>query len=205
VLDYAREGYLPEVLVSFMATLGWNDGTEQEIFTVDELIQKFSLDRVQKNGARFDKQHLLWVNGTFIRQLPPDDLHARAKGFWPAEAASYDDAYKKQVLALVQERLKFFAELPQLTEFFFKDLPVNPALWEEHKQLKKLVPAEIRSLLKRAKAALEQSDFSANDLTEHLNNLLEQTGQNRPSCSALSASPPPKHPPAPAWPRPWPS
>lgn len=177
VLDYAREGYLPEALVNFMASLGWNDGTEQEIFSRQELIEKFSLDRVQKSGAKFDEQRLLWMNGAHVRALPLDDLYARSKDFWPAEAANYDDDYKKRVLALVQERLKYFAELPALTSFFFKDLPVNPSLWTEHKQLKKLSNEEIKNLLEKAKATLNESGFSTDDLTTRTNALLEQSGQ----------------------------
>lgn len=177
VLDYAREGFLPEALVNFMATLGWNDGTEQELFTTQELIQKFSLDRVQKGGAKFDEQRLMWMNGSFIRTLPLDELYRRSQDYWPAAAASYDDGYKKQVLGLVQERLKYFAELPKLTDFFFTDLPVNPELWTVHKQLKKLEAGEMRHLLKAARETLQDSDFTVNDLTDRLNNLLEQTGQ----------------------------
>ena len=56
VLDYIREGYLPEALVNFIVSLGWNDGTEQEIFAIQELLDKFSLDRVQRSGAHFDEQ-----------------------------------------------------------------------------------------------------------------------------------------------------
>jgi len=61
VLDYIRDGYLSETMMSFIATLGWNDGTEQEVFTKDELIEKFSLARVQRSGARFDEKRLLWM------------------------------------------------------------------------------------------------------------------------------------------------
>lgn len=177
VLDYIREGYLPEALINFIASLGWNDGTEQEIFSVDELIQKFSLDRVQRSGARFDEQRLQWMNGSHIRSLSIDELYALTANYWPAEAESYDDNYKKQVLGLIQERLKFLAEIPELTNFFFVDLPVNPSLISEHKQLKKLQPGEAKSLLEQAKATLEQSDFSVQDLTDRLNQLLEATGQ----------------------------
>jgi len=177
VLAYAREGFMPETILNFLASLGWNDGTEQEIFTVQELIEKFSLDRVQKGGAGFDEQRLVWMSGVHIRALPLDELYERSQGFWPAEAEHYDEHYKKQVLSLVQERLKYFAELPELTAFFFKDLPVNPELWTSHKQLKKLGPAELKKLLEQSKTALEQSDFSAEALTRVLNTLLEQTGQ----------------------------
>lgn len=177
VLDYVRDGYLPESLVSFIATLGWNDGTEQEVYTPDELIKKFSLDRVQKSGARFDEQRLKWVNGHFIRQLPLDDLYEKTKGFWPPEAEKSDDDYKKKVLALVQERLKYFAELPDLTKFFFVDLPVDPKLISEHKQLKKLSKEELKQLLEKARDALAHSSFTPEDLIEKLNKLLEDTDQ----------------------------
>lgn len=177
ILDYAREGYLPEALVNFMATLGWNDGTEQEIFTVDELIQKFSLERVQRSGARFDEQRLLWMNGAHTRMLKLDDLYERVTGYWPEEAEHYNEEYRKLVLGLVQERLKYFAELPDLTMFFFSDLPINPNLWQDHKQLKKLEQGELKKLLETSKAELEQSDFSVDDLTDRLNKLLEATGQ----------------------------
>ncbi|HXR49658.1 MAG TPA: glutamate--tRNA ligase [Verrucomicrobiae bacterium] len=177
VLDYIRDGFLPEALVSFIATLGWNDGTEQEVFTRQELIEKFSLARVQRSGAQFDERRLLWINGSFIRQLALDELFGKVREFWPPEAAEASDDYKKLVLGLVQERLKYFAELPELTSFFFADLPINPELISEHKQLKKLSHDELRSLLEQAKASLESSNFTLDDLTPRLNQLLEQTGQ----------------------------
>jgi glutamyl-tRNA synthetase len=177
VLDYLRQGYLPAALVNFIASLGWNDGSEQELFTVEELIQKFSLDHVQRSGARFDERRLQWMNGAYIRGLTPDTIYTLCQDYWPPEAADYDEAYKKQVLGLVQERLKYLAELPELTIFFFSDLPINPELISGHKQLKKLSDAELRELLAGAQATLQQSDFSVEDLTERLNQLLEQTGQ----------------------------
>jgi glutamyl-tRNA synthetase len=177
ILDYRQEGYLPETMISFLATLGWNDGTEQETFTVNELIDKFSLDRVQKSGAHFDERRLIWLNGHFIRGLNPDELYERVAGFWPKSAQKYDESYKKKVLALVQERLKYFAELPELTGFFFEDLPVNPKLINEHKQLKKYDKSELKKYLEKAKQSLEESDFSEADLAGRLNLLLEETDE----------------------------
>lgn len=177
VLDYIREGYLPEAMVNFIASLGWNDGTEQETFTIQELIEKFSLERVQRSGARFDEQRLLWMNGWHIRQLSLDELYQRVTDFWPQEAADFGDDYKKRVLALTQERLKYFAELPTLTNFFFADLPPNMALITANKQLKKLEQSELKSLLEKASITLAASDFGVEDLTNRLNELLESTGQ----------------------------
>jgi glutamyl-tRNA synthetase len=180
VLDYIRDGFLPAALVNFIASMGWNDGSEQEIFSIDELVQKFSLAKVQKSGARFDEQRLLWMNGAHIRALDIDTIYTLCQSpydYWPSEAADFPEDYRRQVLSLVQERLKFFKELPELTRFFFVDLPVNPELISGHKQLKKVEPTELKALLQTSRTALEASDFSVDDLTRILNGLLEQTGQ----------------------------
>lgn len=183
ILEYREEGYLPEAMRNFLASLGWNDGTEQEVFTTEELVQKFSLDRVQKSGARFDERRLLWLNGAHIRILPLEKL-AKIIGnkpggatFWPPEAFNFDETYRLDVLGLVQERLKFFSELPELSIFFFIDLPVDMTLVDTNKQLKKFTHAELSIMLEQAKASLEESTFETQDLTDRLNQLLETTGQ----------------------------
>ena len=177
VLDYIRDGYLPETLVNFIASLGWNDGTEQELFTTEELIAKFSLEHVQRSGARFDEKRLEWMNGANIRGLALDELYARSQNYWPAAAAEADDNYKRQVLGLLQERLKFLAEIPHLTDFFFIDLPLDPTLITTNKQLRKYAAAELAAWLQTSRDKLAQSDFSSSNLTEHLNTLLTVTGQ----------------------------
>lgn len=177
ILDYKKEGYLPEAMLNFLASMGWNDGTEQEIFSRDELIQKFSLERIQRAGARFDEKRLDWMNGSWIRSLKLDDIYTRSQGFWPTSAEHYDDDYKKAVLGLVQERLKYFAELPSLSNFFFEDLPANMELITGNKQLKKVDTAELHTLLEQAAETLMDSDFTVEDLQNRLNDLLEKTGQ----------------------------
>jgi len=174
VLDYREQGFLPEALLNFMATIGWNDGTEQEIFTVAELIDKFSLDRVQKSGGIFDEKRLVWLNGAHIRRLSLDDLYDRVAAFWPASAASFDEDYKKNVLQLVHERLKFLAELPELTEFFFTEPTVTPDVFVANKQLKKLTPEKRTSMVQAVIAELDQSDFSEADLETRLRPLVEK-------------------------------
>ena len=176
VLDYQEEGYLPEAIVNFLATLGWNNGTEQEVFSTKELIQKFDVSKVQRSGARFDEQRLLWLNGAHIRNLQIEELYKLVGNFWPKEAEGSSDEYKKKVLVLTQERLKYFAELPKLTKFFFINLPVDPQLISTNKKLKKLDTQELKSLLESTVNKLKQSDFSVGDLTNKLNELLEETG-----------------------------
>lgn len=177
VLDYIRDGYLPEAMMSFIATLGWNDGTEQEVFTRDELIVKFSLNRVGRSGARFDEKRLLWMNGQFIRELELDDLYGRVADFWPESAAGAEEAYKRQVLALAQDRLKTLRDLPALTDYFFRTPETDWSLIDSNKQLKKLERDEIRSLLLAASDALAATEWSSEAIQDCLNRLLDTTGQ----------------------------
>lgn len=177
VLDYLRDGYLPETMVNFIASLGWNDGTEQEIFTVDELIGKFSLARVQHSGARFDEKRLEWMNGQHIRRLSVDELYERLAPFWPASAATASEDYKKQLTGLIQDRLKTLADLPLLTSYFFERPKPDWSLIESNKQLKKLSPEERADLLHEARTILAIAEFSSENLQDILNTLLEKTGQ----------------------------
>ncbi len=178
VLDYLRDGYLPETMMSFIATLGWNDGTTQEVFTHDELVTKFSLDHVQRSGARFDEKRLSWMNGHFIRALPLDELCERVCDFWPASAADADESYKKQVLALVQDRLKSLADLPMMSDYFFAEPLVDTSLISNNKQLKKLEKSEITHILQTAHDELsELKDWSPTAIQDVLNGLLESLQQ----------------------------
>ena len=177
VLDYIKDGYLPDALISFIATLGWNDGTDQEVFTRDQLIEKFDLSRVGKSGAQFDMRRLNWVNGHFIRQIPLDELYANSKGYWPEEAADATEDYKKLVLGLIQERLKFLSEIPELTRFFFIDLPIDMSLIDDNKQLKKQEKSRLVELLQTATKSFEENDFTSENIQNNLNTLLEETGE----------------------------
>lgn len=178
VLDYIRDGYLPETMMSFIATLGWNDGTEQEVFTKNELIEKFSLSRVQKSGARFDEKRLLWMNGHFIRELTIDELTDRVEYFWPESAKKHSESYKKRVLTLTQDRLKTFKDLPILTSYFFEEPTPNYELITTNKQLKKMSSEEITNLLHIVKNEFNDlQDWTSESIQECLNNLLEKTGQ----------------------------
>lgn len=177
ILDYKRDGYLPEAMMNFLATLGWNDGTEQEIFSEEELINKFSLDRVQRSGARFDEQRLLWMNGQWIRNLELADLYERVREFWPEEANGATNDFKMQILELVQDRLKTLRDLPALTSFFFTEPDIDMSLIESNKQLKKMSREEQINLLTTAHDALAEAEFTPETIQNTLNQLLETTGQ----------------------------
>lgn len=176
VTDYRQDGILPETMLNFLASLGWNDGTTQEIFTKEELINKFSLKRVQKSGARFDEKRLLWMNAQWIKRLDLDDLHQRCQNFWGEAGKLADLAHQKKVLRLVQERLKTLSDLPNLSEYFFNEPIINWQMINNDKQLKKLSKHDQITILKLAVKHLETSDYTDEAIQNTLNHILEESG-----------------------------
>lgn len=118
VLNYQSEGYLPEAIINFLAHLGWNDGTTKELYTQKELINAFSLERIQKSPAVFDEERLGWFNAHYLRQLSAEELLNISRKFWPEAAKSIDDTFKKRMLQIMRERLRFLGELPELSKIF---------------------------------------------------------------------------------------
>ena len=182
VTEYRDDGVLPEAMLNYLACLGWNDGTEQEIYTKDELIKAFSLDRIQTSGARYDETKLLWMNGQWLRRLfaeeGTDALYARTERFWPASASNATDDYKKQVLSIIYDRLKTLSDLRSMTDYFFKDPDIDLEMLVKNKFLKKLSESELESLLKKVIQKLTDiKDWNADSLQQTLNSLLEETGK----------------------------
>jgi len=175
VLDYIKDGYLVETLINFMASLGWNDGTTQEIFSVKELIEKFDLSHVQKSGANFDEKRLNWMNGAHIRNLSLDELFELVKDKLPEQSKNFDEDYSKKVVGLLQERLKTLNEVSELSTFFFEEPKINLELINEHKQLSKEEYSTLKKWLELTHKKLESSTFDVEDITNKLNELLEET------------------------------
>jgi len=131
VTEYRDEGYLPEALFNFLALLGWALDDKTELFSREELVAAFSLDRVGKTAAVFNKPKLDWMNGVYIRALPLEEFAHRALPYLerdlPASVGRpLDAAYVSRVAALVQERTKVLSELAALCEFFFVDTLTYP-------------------------------------------------------------------------------
>ena len=182
VTEYRDDGVLAEAMLNYLACLGWNDGTEQEIYTKDELIKHFSLDRIQNSGARYDETKLLWMNGQWIRRIADeqgiDALYARTKGFWPQSADGASDERKMQVLSIIYDRLKTLSDLRTMTDYFFKDPELDLDMLIHNKYLKKLSESELESLLKASIAKLSMlSTWDADSLQSTLNDLLGETGK----------------------------
>jgi glutamyl-tRNA synthetase len=126
--EYQREGYLPDAMVNFLALLGWSLDDRTELLSRPELMAHFSLDRVGKTGAIFNKEKLEWMNGVYLRRLSLAEFAHQAMPFLDRDlpksiARPLDEGYVGQVVALIQERAKTLAEVPRLADFFFIDVP----------------------------------------------------------------------------------
>lgn len=182
VTEYRNDGVLAEAMLNYLACLGWNDGTEQEIYTKDELIKAFKIERIQTSGARYDETKLLWLNGQWLRRIfdenGVDALYERTVGFWPESANKATDEYKKKVLSIIYDRLKLLSDLRTMTGYFFEDPSIDLDMLLQNKFLKKLAESEIEQMLKETISALSSlSEWDAEHLQESLNELLTATGK----------------------------
>ena len=182
VTEYRDDGVLAEAMLNYLACLGWNDGTEQEIYTKDELIDRFSLERIQTSGARYDETKLLWLNGQWIRKIFDEQgaeaLYARTKEFWPDSAAQATDDYKLEVLSIIYDRLKTLSDLNTMTGYFFEDPRIDMDILINNKFLKKLSESEIENLLKVSIEKLTNlQKWDVDNLQDALNSLLAETGK----------------------------
>jgi glutamyl-tRNA synthetase len=190
IRDYKELGYLPEAIVNFIALLGWNPGTDQEIFSMDELIEQFDLQRVQKSGAVFNIDKLNSLNGHYIRAKSDEEYLKVARPFLstltlpspikgegkrkapsPLVGEGWGEGYINQVLLLFKDRVKILSELPELTSYFFRDdLQISKELL--------IGKAEAAKTLEMLKSALEVlsglKDFSAEKIEKELRALAEK-------------------------------
>jgi glutamyl-tRNA synthetase len=122
---FRERGFLPEAFVNMLAMLGWNDGTDQEIFTMDELVEKFSLERVHKSGAKFDYEKAKWFNHEWIKQLPVEKWQQVVKDdFTKRGLQIQNDAQFFKVLDLVKDRCSLLTDFYEQSKFFF-EAPVS--------------------------------------------------------------------------------
>jgi glutamyl-tRNA synthetase len=123
VEDYKKKGYLPEALVNFVAFLGWNPGDEREVFSLDELIQEFSLERVGKAGAVFNLEKLNWLNFQHLRKKPDNEVLAMLKGHLEEAAigsGEWSDRYLLSVISAMRERVTFIKDFTENGLYFFR-------------------------------------------------------------------------------------
>jgi glutamyl-tRNA synthetase len=139
VMEYARQGYLPEAMVNFLALLGWSPGTDRELFTRDELVEAFALEGISGGNAVFNPEKLEWFNAQYIARLAPVELAARlrprfeAAGLWDDRYLGDRHAWFFAVLELLRPRAKRLGDFVEAGRFFFADtIQYDPAAVEKH-------------------------------------------------------------------------
>ena len=139
-IGFKERGFLPEALINLLALLGWNDGTDKEIFSIDELIAQFSLARVHKGGAKFDYEKAKWFNQEWIKRTSNDQLASLVKPFYDdAQIEVHEPAYLVKVIGLIKDRCHLLTDFITQGSFFFKapteiDTASILTKWEEKKQ-----------------------------------------------------------------------
>jgi len=160
---YREEGYFPEAVVNFLAFLGWNPGTEQEIFSLDELIQGFELQRVHKSGARFDPDKIKWYNHHYMQNYSNDVLAKLFKST-RSELTEFDENFISLAVGLIKERATFVADFWELSRYFF----ISPLFYDE-KASKKTLKDDTKEILNEILNQVTSiSDFSAAKLHENI-------------------------------------
>ena len=176
ILAYKEMGYLPEAMVNYLVRLGWSHG-DQEIFTGQELIEKFSLDHVQKSSAVFNPEKLLWVNAEHIKFSEPGRVATLLRPFLDqaglgAEARTKPAGWLEQLVTLFRERARTLAEMATAATPYIKD----ELAFDEAAVKKLLTPAIVPALTKLTDHLAGVSDFSQTELEKVFKRLVEEKG-----------------------------
>ncbi|XLQ19609.1 MAG: glutamate--tRNA ligase [Candidatus Moraniibacteriota bacterium] len=163
VADFRREGYPKEAIINFIALLGWNPKTEQEIFTMDELIEQFDIAKMNKSGGVFDLDRLAWISKEHIKKMDVDyiydnsiDFLQEKNYFKDATDDKQSEAYLKKLITVEQDRLEKFTQIGQENQFFFTDIVTNKELlkWKDNSF------EDTKEVLERAQEVLTKIDDS---------------------------------------------
>jgi glutamyl-tRNA synthetase len=171
---YREDGYYPEAFVNMLALLGWNPGTEQELFSMDELIEAFSIERVGKSGSRFDPEKAKWFNHQYLQKRTNNQLALEFREFLRAKGFHFDIVRLEILVAMVKERVSFVKDFWDQTDFFFQapesyDPVVVKKRWKE----------DSSSILLEIKSELEKiDDFSVSNTETEIKAWIERKGYN---------------------------
>jgi glutamyl-tRNA synthetase len=162
VEDFREQGYIPEALVNFLARLGWAYDDKTEVFSREELLRLFSLDRVSPSPAVFDYEKLTWLNGVHLRQLPPDEYADRVVTYLREQGVDWDEELVRRATPLVQEKIETLSQFPDYVRFLFEDVAPDPSLLDG------------RVLEAAAETLAELEPFDAETIEQSLRELAER-------------------------------
>lgn len=203
VVEYLKEGFLPSAIINYLALLGWNDGTDQEIFTLEELVKEFDITHIHKSGAVFDRQKFEWINKEHLNKMSEEEYRQKIENFLPERVKSLPDYSAdrlQKILPTVRERVEVFSQITASAEageydFAFADPEVSVELlrWKKDESAKDSVP-RLQKLIELLKTA----DFSSPEtIKSAIWNYVEEEGRGevlwpmRTALTGLEKSPDP--------------
>ena len=164
VEEFRREGFVPEALVNYLALLGWSYDDHTEIMSREELIERFSLERVGKSAATFDYEKLTHMNGVYLRALPPEEYADRLVTYLREQGYDWDEGLVRKAAPLVQEKIATLGEFPAFARFFFERVPLQEP------------PADGAVLPAAAETLAEMEPFDAATIETALRELADRLG-----------------------------
>ena len=171
---YRESGYIPESFINMLALLGWNPGTEQEIFSMDELIEAFSIERIGKSGSKFDPEKAKWFNHHYLNEKDNAFLASYLQPVLKEKGIITTDAYLTDVCGLIKERCTLLPDLWEQSSYFFK----APESYDE-KFIKKQWKENTSDILVRFKDFLSNIEpFSMENLDKTIHQYIEDNGLN---------------------------
>ncbi len=175
VTDYLAKGYLPEVLINFVALLGWNPTADQEIYTHDDLISLFDLAKVNKSGAVFNLEKLNWMNEHYLRKIPEERYFELTLPF--IEGKTGDREFAERCLRLVRDRIQKPSEVEKLTAYFFEDqFDFSKVRLPWKTQTQKKAYARLQSICEPIKNADDALFRTSVSLETFIKKLIDQNG-----------------------------
>lgn len=169
---FSGEGYFPEALINFLALLGWNPGNDEEIFSMEQLIQLFDLEKVHKAGARFDPEKIKWFNHQYLQMKPNDELATLFQKDLTERGVTAPIATVEKVVGLIKERASFVSDFWELSKFFFE----APTQYDE-KAIKKQWKEQTPTIVKEVAEVLQNTaNFTSIDLEEAVKQYMETKG-----------------------------
>jgi glutamyl-tRNA synthetase len=166
---YRESGYFPEAFINILAFLGWNPGTEQEIFSMEELVEVFTIERVGKSGSRFDPEKAKWYNHQYLVQKSDPELAGMFQPTLNEKGLNFPDAFVAKVIALVKERVNFISDIWEQAWYFFE----APAEYDE-KMVRKRWKENTPDILRRFTREMKMVDpFTSGAIHDRVNQFLE--------------------------------
>jgi len=178
---FREQGFLPEALLNYLSLLGWSHPEEKEVFSKEEFVEVFDPKDLSAVGPVFDLEKLKWMNGVYVRRLSVGDLSSKLK-VQNAKLAKIDGEFLKNVVPLVQERIKTLGEFWEVAGFFFEDIELSSADFEKAVVQKGRTIEETKQVLQEVAKLLGQVDkkaWKAGVLEEKLGRLMEKLGWSR--------------------------